>query len=124
MVGYYGASGNHSHGFTYDGTTWTALDVSGAYSTLPLDIDGDNIVGTYSDPYGNIMHGFLYNKGTWTTLDMPGALWTCIYGISGNTLVGMYHDASYTEHGFIYTIPEPATLLLLGLGGLLLRKKR
>jgi len=40
---------------------------------------------------------------------------TLAYGIDGDRIVGYYHDGS-GYHGFVYVIPEPATLLLLGLG--------
>jgi len=47
------------------------------------------------------------------------------YGISddGLTIVGYgINPDGYTE-GWIATVPEPATLLILGLGGLSLRKR-
>ncbi len=43
--------------------------------------------------------------------------------IDGLNLVGAYSD-DYGWHGFVYTIPEPATLLILGLGGLAIRHRR
>ena len=55
---------------------------------------------------------------------MPGANYTYAFGIDGSNIVGFYYDGS-REHGFLYTIPEPGTVLLLGLGGisLILRKR-
>lgn len=84
-------------------------------------IDGSNLVGFYRDLDGKD-NGFIYNGTTWTTLNMPGAGATRIFGIDGSHLVG-YYSVSGT-HGFVYEIPEPATLLLFGLGALMFRKRR
>jgi len=47
------------------------------------------------------------------------------YGICGNSIVGSYrNEGEDVLHGFIYTIPEPATLFLLGLGWRFVRRKR
>jgi hypothetical protein len=116
-----GAYGNH--GFLYDGTTWTTLDMPGASTTWAFGIDGSNIVGVYRIGTSGFSHGFLYDGITWTTIDMPGAIDTTIRGIEGNDIFGQYQD-SFGTHGFMYTVPEPSTLLLLGLGGLILRKRR
>jgi hypothetical protein len=116
MVGeYWGETGYQ--GFLYDGKTWTTLSMPGADLIQVNGIDRSNIVG------GAGSHGFLYNGSGWITLDMPGAWWTEIYSIDGSNLVGQYGDYLGT-HGFIYTIPEPATLLLFAFGGLALRRKR
>jgi hypothetical protein len=113
------------HGFLYDGSGWTTLDVPGvAGGTQAFGIDGSNIVGSYYDYDTSNWRGFLYNGSSWTILDMPGADYTFPYGIDGSNIVGEYYDASSGSHGFLYTIPEPATLLILGLGVLCLRSAR
>jgi hypothetical protein len=116
IVGNYGQSSGLGHGFVYNykTTQWTTLDFPGAFNTTICDIDGQNIVGYYSH---SGIHSFLYNGSIWTTLDFPGASETYAQGISGNTIVGFYStgDSPY-PHGFIFTIPEPGTILLLGLG--------
>jgi hypothetical protein len=81
------------------------------------------MVGWYLDTSG-YSHGFLYNGTTWTILDMPGADATYAYGIDNGKIIGYYDVAGEPSHGFIYTIPEPATLFLLTLGGMALRTKK
>ena len=54
-------------------------------------------------------------------LGFQGATWTTAYAIDGSNIVGDYEDASGNYHGFVYTIPEPCTLLLLGLGAAMVR---
>jgi len=121
IVGY-SVWGGRGCGFLYNWTnqTWTHFHFPVPENVPPdtyaIGISGSNIVGWSSS--GN----FLYNltSQTWTTLPgLPGPP----EGIDGRNIVGSYGDASGT-HGFIYTIPEPATLLLFGLGGLALLRKR
>jgi hypothetical protein len=111
------------HGFFYDGSTLTTLDYPGALSASISDIDGDNIVGNYSLVHTYNSQGFLYDGTTYTTLNFPGAINTFLDGIDEDHIVGWYHDAS-GDHGFFATIPEPATIALFALGGLILRKRR
>jgi hypothetical protein len=115
IVGKY-SDGSGWHNFLYDGISWTVLDVAGTIR----DIDGSNLVGYDSE---DETHGLFFNGTSWTTLSPSGASQTLIYGIDGNNLVGGYSDASHEMHGFIYTIPEPATLLLLSFGAVILRRK-
>ncbi len=100
--------------------TWTSFDMPGAVYTQVWGIDGDNVVGYYSD--GSKGYGFLYDGTTWTTLDWPGSTFTIANDIDGDNVVGYYED-SFGYHGFLYVIPEPATLLILGLGVFVLRRK-
>jgi hypothetical protein len=104
------------HGFIYDTTTqrWSTLDMPGATWTEICDIDGSNIVGL----------GFLYNKSTntWTPLNMPGVRTTYAQAIDADKVVGYYIDEAMHSHGFIYTIPEPCSILLLTAGLAFIRK--
>lgn len=111
-----------SHGFLYNIVSEIAvtIDKPDGTNTNIRDIDGTKLVGSYSDTSGD--HGFLYDGTTWTSFDMPGAIHTYIYSISGNNLAGSYIDSEDMFHGFTYTIPEPYTLFLLALGGLVLRR--
>ncbi|MHC5076620.1 MAG: PEP-CTERM sorting domain-containing protein, partial [Planctomycetota bacterium] len=110
------------HGFLYDGSNFSTLDYPGSDETYLAGIDGENIVGRYRDmDYDN--HGFIYNGGVFSILDYPDAYDTYTLGIDGDNIVGHYKDSS-GEHGFLYTIPEPSTIILLGLGAVMLRKRK
>ena len=102
--------------------TWETLQVPGATSATATGVDGGNIVGYFRDASNN-EHGFLYDGSRYKVLD-ASTWWTEAFGVSGNKIVGEYLDFSYATHAFVYTIPEPATLMLLGLGAVVLRKKR
>ena len=101
--------------------TYTTLDVPGGSDTFAYGIDGSNIVGRY---YDDGYHGFSYDGTTYATLDVTGANDTYVYGIDGSNIVGRYVDEEGVTHGFIATIPEPATLPLLALGMLLAWRRR
>jgi hypothetical protein len=104
------------HGFIYDMTTQSRsiLDMPGARGTKMWDISGSNIVGW----------GFLYNltTDTWTPMNMPGAIETYSQSIDGDNIVGYYSDAT-GGHGFLYTIPEPCSLLLILAGFTFMRRR-
>jgi len=111
-------SGDYRHGFIYDGTTWTTLDVPGSDSTGIRGINENNIYGGFTDGLGT--HGFIYDGTNWTTLDMPGITGgrsgTCVTGVEGFNVVGYYSTSDGDTHGFIYEIPEPASMLLMLFG--------
>jgi len=154
IVGSYSDTSGALHGFLYDGSTWTPLNAPGSYQTWARGIDGSNIVGSYYDASGehgfiydgtnwttigvrmvcgidgkNIVgrsgnKGFLYDGTNWTYFYM-GLNSTTATDIDGYNIAGYSNTMIETSTGFIYTIPEPATLMLLGLGFTqILRRKR
>jgi hypothetical protein len=74
--GYYDSIFN-MHGFVYNGSTFTTVDVPGSAGTLIYGIDGSNIVGFYNDSLGGT-HGFLG-----TPVPIPSALLLFAPGLAG-----------------------------------------
>jgi hypothetical protein len=81
-------------------------------------------VGYYGDSTGS-QHGFLYNTntGVYSFLDDPsqrfhnGVEVTQITGINNSDeITGFYTDANGLAHGFVASVPEPGSLLLMGIG--------
>jgi hypothetical protein len=101
VVGWYIDTNGYTHGFRYNGQTYTTLDdPNGVGATFAQGIDGDNIVGFYSDSKG-ATHGFLYNGSGYSTLDVPAGIGaTYAQGISGSNVVGWYFNNG--NHGFVY----------------------
>ena len=123
IVGYYIDASKIEHGFLFNGSTYTTLDVPGAIGTVASGInDAGQIVGYYIDA-SQIAHGFLFNGSTYTTLDVPGAIGTVASGINGaGQIVGNYGDASRIGHGFLFngstytTLDAPGAILTAASG--------
>ncbi len=105
IVGYFKDSGAVSHGFMYDGITWTQLDHTSGYQTEMLGVYGDSYIGYYYD--GTNYHGCLYDSGTdtWTTIDRPSYANTKFTSIYGNVIIGNSgNNYSNVNTGFMYNI--------------------
>ncbi len=107
-------------GFLLHGNTYTLIDVPGATDTDALGINNKGqIVGVYTTGTGG--DGFVLTGNTFTTLHVPGSSLTVANGINDEgQIVGTYLDGQ-GEHGFLATpegstVPEPASLTLLGIG--------
>jgi len=125
---YYTDSVHPSHGFLFDGTTWTTLDepLAASGATFPSGVSGKIVYGSYmTDLTYSSSHGFLYDGTTWKTLDFPGGSASQIYGLSGANTVGSYQDLTGRSHGYVYngttwtTLDPPGSTstLLAGIDG-------
>jgi hypothetical protein len=77
------------------------FDYPDSLRTGAFDIDGDNIVGFYTDTSG-VDHGFLYDGTDWTSIDAPGASATYVLGIDGGVIVGVAADEYGMPCGFLF----------------------
>ncbi|OHB54802.1 MAG: hypothetical protein A2Y12_04075 [Planctomycetes bacterium GWF2_42_9] len=118
----------HKHGFLYDGTNLTTLDLSDVASTRIEGIDGRNVVGYYDTGRGTLKHGFFYDGSNWATLDKPGSHETFIVDLDGDNLVGWYTLTGSTHtYGFSYNMatqiwtslsgPGPGSSAVTGISG-------
>jgi hypothetical protein len=118
-----GSYSGFQHGYYYDGTNFATIDdpLAGSLGTRATGIAGNTIVGYYyATPSSE--SGFIYQEGSYATFNVPSSLgrFTQIEGISGKTIVGSYQDSLGHYHGFVATIPEPSTCLLLVLASAIL----
>lgn len=131
IVGFY-TSASGTAGFIDKGGTFTSPTDPFGMNPMFFGINNlGDIVGDDTAADG-ATEGFVYdmNTNTWTLVTDPNASQTADgFGISGTTLngindqgfvVGFYADASGNVDGLLVnTAPEPATVGLLGLAGLL-----
>lgn len=75
IVGSYTVAGT-THGFLYDGLTYTTIDVPLSTSTRICDIDGNTLVGYYTDS-AQVCHGVV------VTLPEPSGLVLLTIGAIG-----------------------------------------
>ena len=112
IVGIYEDASLNFHGFLYNGSTYTAINVPGTTYTETTGISGNNIIGN-SQPGNGHYSGFILNDSTLTTVYVPGSFNTIASAVSGNNVVGwsstngngtgisafLYNGSSYTTLG-------------------------
>ena len=101
-------AGDHYDGtwwraFTYDGSSYSYLNVPGSLFTVVLGISNDGHVVGYYVESGTGYHGFIYDGTSFTTLDVPGAPDTRVVGINDTGIVtGIYLDNASKWHSYTY----------------------
>jgi hypothetical protein len=120
-----------SQGFIDKNGTIADFNFPGAMQTALYGIDGDTIVGSYSEGVVGPWYDFAYVNGAFITLDVPGSiLQGAVEGIdtisvSGDMVAGTYTDATGIEHGFAMALPapEPATIGVGSVAGVLFLRR-
>ena len=106
VVGYYWDAMGQAHSYLLTGTTFSAINVTGAYWAFATGVNATSqIAGYYLDSTSFNSHGFVVSGGTTSSFDVPlalGPVWMITSGISGGgQIAGTYGDAHGAIHGFV-----------------------
>jgi hypothetical protein len=112
ILGYYATptspTTSVTRGFLLNGATFTTLECTlpGAVETVPIDMDGTNVVGLYYDQ-ACYPHGFMYDGTTYVALDDPVGGGATLQGISGNRIVGSSYARAFVYDGSAFQTLTP-----------------
>jgi probable HAF family extracellular repeat protein len=125
VVGFSSTTNNAAQrAFLYDGSTMTDLGtLGGGYCAGAAINDSGLVVGTSYLNGNAVHHAFLYDSSTiidLNTLIDPSSGWTLLSASDINDagqIVGTGRNIDGRTHAFLLTpVPEPSTLVLLGIG--------
>lgn len=108
-----------------DGTDpdWLILTATGFDAEGNVTGSVDHFLADYSNPFGS---DEMVDDWTWFSLQPLGEVKSIQFSMSSSDVGdwGMNTPSYFAMDNLVYTVPEPATMLLMGLGGLALIRRR
>jgi probable HAF family extracellular repeat protein len=122
-------SAGHYRAFFYDGAMHDLGPMPGFSESFGTDINSSGLAvgGANSDPYGTVKHAVLYDYANGTVTDLNSLVtnidgWTLQMAMAINeagAIVGYgLYDGGNPRAFLLTPIPEPSTVVLLGIGGI------
>jgi hypothetical protein len=133
QVGYGSVNGSNFHALLWNGTAASYVDLnpSGFTMSHAYATSGNQQVGSGTNSAtGNASHALLWNGTAASYVDLhqllpAGFAYSEAYGIdSYGNIAGIAYDSSGYGHAIVWSIPEPGTVGLLALGGMILRRRK